>query len=188
MSPNWFIGLSVLAPQLHERIGAPPPGVRLVHRDDLHLTLAFLGAIDEARARDAWAERHRLAPLAPSQPMGFGAVVGLGNPRRPSALSARLVVGEAEFRDAIARARDAMHDAAGVAREQRPPLPHITIARMRRSATDREHRAALAWATSLDLRDVPASVERVALYTGRSGPGERQYRTVEDDALPCAPA
>ncbi|HEU4405252.1 MAG TPA: 2'-5' RNA ligase family protein [Polyangiaceae bacterium] len=186
MSPNWFIALRVPAPDLRERLGAPPPGVRLIHPDDLHLTLAFLGDVDETRARAAWAERHRLAPLGPSQRLGFGAVVGLGNPRRPSALSARLAEGDAEFRAAIARARDAMNDASGSPREQRPPLPHVTLARVRRSAGPREHEAALAWARALDLGGLGALVERVALYTASSGRGERQYREVEEDALPGA--
>jgi RNA 2',3'-cyclic 3'-phosphodiesterase len=184
MSPNWFIGLRISVPGLRERLGAGPPGVRLIHPDDLHLTLAFLGEVDEAKARAAWAERHRLAPLGPSQRVSFGAVVGLGNPRRPSALSAHLREGEAELRDAIARVRDAMADAAGAPREQRPPLPHVTIARVQRSASSREHGSAIAWARGLNLRSFEALVERVALYTASSGGSERQYREIEEDDLP----
>ncbi len=187
MGPNWFIALAVPAPGLLERVGPPPAGVRLVHPDDLHLTLAFLGNVDEAAARAAWAERWRLAPLGPSM-LGFGRVTGLGDPRRPSALSAHLIAGEVEARAAIARVRDAMHDAAAVAREGRPPLPHVTIGRVRRSAGDADHAAALAWARGLDLGGVGALVERVALYTRRAGAGagERQYRALEQDALPDA--
>ena len=184
MRPNWFIALPVPARDVGERLGAPPPGVRLIHPDDVHLTLAFLGAVDEEKARAAWAERRLLAPLGPAQPVSFGRVVGLGNPRHPSALSAHVVAGEAELCDAIARVRDAMHDAAGVARERRAPLPHITLAHIRRSATAGERKNALAWADALDLGGLAAVVERVALFTWSENRSERQFRAVELDVLP----
>ncbi|HEU4537397.1 MAG TPA: 2'-5' RNA ligase family protein [Polyangiaceae bacterium] len=183
MGPNWFIGLAIAAPGLRERLEGAPAVVSLLHPDDLHLTLAFLGDVGEARARLAWAERGRLAPLGAAARFDFGSVVGLGNRRRPSALSARPGSGEAELGAAIASVREAMQGVAGAERERRPPLPHITIARVRRAASDAEHAEALAWARGLDLRGVGAVVARVALYSAGDAPGGRRYRDVEREAL-----
>ncbi|MCU0685786.1 MAG: hypothetical protein MUF34_26690 [Polyangiaceae bacterium] len=183
MGPNWFIGLAVAAPGLRERLGEPPPGVSLLHPDDLHLTLAFLGDVGEERARLAWAERGRLGPLGPSTRFDFGSIVGLGNRRRPSALSACLGSGEAKLGAAIGRVRDAMQDAAGAERERRPPLPHVTIARVRRSASEQEHGAALAWARDVDLGGLGALVEQIALYSAGDASGGRRYRRVDHEII-----
>lgn len=186
MGPNWFIALAIAVPGLRERLGEAPPGVSLLHPDDLHLTLAFLGDVGEERARLAWAERWRLTPLGPSACFDFGSIVGLGNCRRPSALSACLGAGEARLCAAIAEVRGAMQGAAGAEREQRPPLPHVTIARVRRSASEQEHGAALVWARGVDRSGLGARVEQIALYSAGNASGGRRYRSVEQELI--APA
>lgn len=169
MSANWFIAFRVHAPSLD--LEAPASGVRLFDREDLHATIAFLGGIDEQRARAAWeAAAVSLAPRA----ITLGRVVPLG----ASALSA--IVDDADIAAAIGAARDEMHRAAGTPPDTRPPLPHVTVARVGRRA-DRE--AAVAWASRLHLETVAARIDDVALYTWAEDRKARLFRVVESRLL-----
>ena len=169
MRPNWFVALRVTAPSLV--LPVPPSGVRLFDAEDLHATIAFLGGVDERRARAAWdAAAIALAPRA----ITLGRVVPLG----ASALSA--IVDDAEITAAIGAARDEMHRAAGTPLDTRAPLPHVTIARTGRRA-DRE--AAIAWASELRLESIAARIDEVALYTWAEDRSARLFRIVESRPL-----
>ena len=55
MGASYFVAFPVAAePWLERALAGAPPGVRRLHPDDVHLTLAFLGAVTEERARAAW--------------------------------------------------------------------------------------------------------------------------------------
>ena len=181
MKPNWFVALPVSPGDWFARVSNPPPGVRLFHPDDLHLTVAFLGGVEEAAARAAFAEA-RAIPL-PAQAVRLGDVVPMGNPRRPSALSARLHAGNEAVARAITSVRDAVCDAAGAPREQRPALPHLTVARPRRTATYDERREAVGWAASLDLGAPDVVLDAIALYTWSSERRERLFTIVDRASL-----
>lgn len=181
MRPNWFVALPVAPGPWLARLGALPAGVRAFHPDDLHLTVAFLGAVDETRAHAAFARALPL-PLAPCDAT-LGDVVPLGNPRKPSALSARVVAGEAEIARAMTAVRDAICDAAGAPREQRPALPHLTLARIGRTASRSERAEALRWAASLALGEPRVEITRVALYTWSAERSTRQFRSVASEPL-----
>lgn len=184
MKANWFVALPVPAAGWFERVGEAPRGVRLFHPDDLHLTVAFLGAVSEEAARRGFAEA-RAFPLRVREAL-LGPVVPMGNKRRPSALSARLLEGEREVAQAITTVRDAICDAAGAPRELRPALPHLTVARPLRSATYAERSSALEWATSLDLGAPRVSLTCVALYTWSAERRERLFAIL--DRVPLAAA
>ena len=186
MRPNWFVGLPVEAGSWLARVTSPPEGVRIFHADDLHLTVSFLGTVSEDQARAAFAEARAL-PLAPTT-VRLGPVVPMGNRRRPSALSARLLDGEREVAEAITHVRDAVADAAGAARESRPALPHLTIARPRRTATHDERAEAVRWAATLDLGAPSVLLHEVALYTWASERKERLFTIVDRHALTAAKA
>jgi 2'-5' RNA ligase len=182
MKANWFVALPVLAGGWFESIGEAPKGVRLFDREDLHLTVAFLGSVAEREARLGFAQARAFA-LGVCE-ITLGRVVPMGNPRRPSALSARIVEGERELSEAITNVRDAICDAAGAAREHRPALPHLTIARPRRTATYAERAAALGWAAALDLGAPRLVLSSIALYTWSEARKERLFARVEEVNLP----
>src|SRR5687767_13682907 len=117
MGANWFIALSVPAGAWFLRIPEAPPQVRRFGAEDLHLTVAFLGAVSEEAARAAWQE----AQAWPSGAIDveLTRVVPMGRPSRYSALSAELGKGHSEVERAIASVRDAMADAAAIPREHR---------------------------------------------------------------------
>jgi 2'-5' RNA ligase len=173
MKASWFVGLVVTAPSLRAALIGAPPHVRIQHADDLHATLAFLGAVDEASARAGWGAL--VCDLGPRE-VTLGAVVPLGSEKSPSALAA-LVHDDAITR-AIADSRDAICDAAGARRETRPALAHVTLARIVKGATPAERQAAIDWASRLVLGDTKARIDRVALYTSAADREERRYRVI----------
>jgi 2'-5' RNA ligase len=184
MRPNWFIALPVPAePWFRERVAAqPPPSVRLFHPDDLHLTIAFLGSVEESAARRAW----ELASLwrQGAVSVSFGEVVGMGPPAEFSALSALLESGRAEVEEGMRACRDPMIAAASARPELHPIKAHVTLGRPRRDARQSGRNAALAWALRLPLRDLTVELSEIALYTWPEDRRERQFRTVERLRLP----
>ncbi|NUO52309.1 MAG: hypothetical protein HOV80_25940 [Polyangiaceae bacterium] len=180
ITATWFIALPVAVGPWFERLPPPADKTSIFHPDDLHLTIAFLGRVGEERALAGW-ERFRW-PLGPTT-VSLGDVVGLGNPRRPSALSALLVRGREEVEDAMGESRVGAIEAAGAEPDERPPKAHVTIARPSRSAGSRERARAVEWAKTIDLRGAEVLLDRVALYASGSGPEGRRYRQVRTVTL-----
>ena len=104
------------------RMPPTPARVRVFAPSDLHVTLGFLGRVQEAEAAKAWALIDKY-PAFRSVIGSFSRVVPLGNPRKPSALSAMIDEGRDAFSEMIAQARGPMLAAAGAPEDTRPPLP-----------------------------------------------------------------
>ena len=172
MGVNWFIAFSVVAPNL---VLTPPSQVRAFHTDDLHATIAFLGSVGEARARAGW---NALSIAFPPREVRLGRVRLLG----ATALSS--IVDDTELARTIGETRDPICRAAEARIDERPPLPHVTLARIARRATPAETSDAIAWAHGLALENVPARIDRVALYAGLSDRTTRMFRIVESRTPP----
>ena len=162
MRANWFIGLPVPAGPWFAAL-QPPAGVRLFGLEDLHVTVAFLGAVDEARARAAF----ELAQDFPLRALSvtLAQVEALGSRRRPSAFSALLGEGRAEVEHAMGATRGAMWERAAAREDTRPPIAHVTLARPERRANHVQREAALAWAKQLVLGAPRCQLTGIALYT-----------------------
>jgi len=183
VSPNWFVAFPVdLGPYLSRLV--PPRHVRLFASSDTHLTVAFLGAVSEDLARRAFAESP--APALPPTDLRFEGVALLGPRKKPSAVSL-IAGGEGATAVAacMARLRDPLLAAAGAPPDARPPLPHVTVARVQRKAAAEERRAARAWAEALPLPRADARVSELALYTWSEDRAARLFRIVE--RRPLAP-
>lgn len=185
-APNWFIALSVPARTVDGdawfpgRVGPVPPGVRRFVPEDLHLTVAFLGPVTPAQAEAAWGlARWGGGPVEAS----LGRVVPMGNPRRPSALSATVSEGREPLVALLRALTGPLLAAAGAPPERRDPLPHITLARPTRAATEAQRSAAIAWAGGIELGDVRVRLEELALYTWDEERRERMFRVVGRRAL-----
>ena len=174
MAGNWFVALSVPAVPWFSRVPESPHGVRLFHPDDLHITVAFLGACGEEAAQLAF----DVAPKWPTSTVDvtLGAVEPMGNPRRPSAFASLVSDGAGTLRDAIVVVRDEMCARAGARLDERAPRPHVTIARPRRSATGPERKEAATWARSVVLRDPCIRLSRLVLYGHSTDPSVRLFR------------
>jgi 2'-5' RNA ligase len=191
MQANWFIALRVLEGAFLTAL-EPPAQVRLFAPEDLHITLAFLGKVDEARARASFAlaqsffssrtDPRASTPLAPLS-TELGDVVALGARRRPSAFSALPTRYRREIEAVMTATRDVLCDAAGCARETRPALAHVTLARPSRRASAHEIELARLWATGLDLQSPTIRIESVALYTWSSDRARTLFQIVAEDPL-----
>lgn len=165
------------------RLGSSPPRrVRLFAAPDLHVTLGFLGAVEESAARAAWARTGDFDSFRTVQGSFLG-VEPLGNARKPSALSAIVEDGKAPLSAMISEARSPLLEAAGAREDTRPPLPHMTLARIQRRASGAERREALRWASTIDLSGATFRAESIALYTWANDRRERLFQTVEQRDL-----
>jgi 2'-5' RNA ligase len=179
VSANWFVGLPIAAGGwLAPLLGRVPPGLRHLHADDLHLTVAFLGPIDEERAHRAFAVVEGEELLGGEARLG--GLRALGNPRRPTALSIEIEGSVAH--DLVAQLRDPLTVAAGRPLETRAILPHVTIARPARDASTATRCALAGWAETMPPLGVDVVLDRIALFTAAAR-GERRYREVLTRAL-----
>jgi 2'-5' RNA ligase len=175
-APNWFVGIPIPSEGWFDKlVPLPPGGLRRFHPDDLHLTVAFLGSVEEVQARAGW---DALGWDLPPTTATLGQVVPMGAPHRYSALSIELVQARTAIEQALGRCRDAICDAAGVRREHRPPKAHVTIARPSRRAGEQERSAGLRWAQRLDFHQQPVLLDSIALYTWSDDRRDRQFKVV----------
>ncbi len=183
---NWFVALP-LPPeagwQLHQE--GLPQGLQRLHPLDLHLTLAFLGPCGEERALAAW---HALAALhSPALRITAGPWLALGPSRHPSAYGLGLAGGQTALNALITRWRPLALQAAQRPPDPRPPLPHITLARPRRSRPEEIS----DWLSSAPRPSAAAQLEELALYrwsSTRQVPGEPHFQIVRRRRLEGAEA
>lgn len=177
---NWFVALRVPAADWLARVVSDAPAdLRLFHAEDLHMTVAFLGHVDEAAARGAWARRsvHQRFEVT------LGTLAALGPRRRPSAISALLSRGAERAAAIIGLERDGMLAAAGRPPERRAPLAHVTVARPARKASAAARTRALSWASAKPAIDATLTIDSLALYTWSDDRVARLFRVVEVAAL-----
>lgn len=166
MRPNWFVALRCQVGDWYDEMltASPPPQcVRVFAPEDLHLTVAFLGAVKAPAAERAFA----LASLWPTAPTlaRLGSIRAFGPKHRFSALSVVLTEGRVEIEAGMAACTNAMRAAAGLAAQTRPPVAHMTIARPQRRASDDERARALSWARALPTAGWTLRIDELALYT-----------------------
>lgn len=179
MKPNWFIALPVPADRFPpESLSDLPPGLARFHPDDLHVTLAFLGPVDASRALAAWCAA-TLLPM-PDFRVGIVTARALGAPTRPSAYG--LVVDDADGRLAryIDAHRDRLRLAAEVPAEDRPALPHVTLARPPRQGGAVIRQRAEQWLATYRPPAVDLHLDRLALYTRAHDRRQRRFRRVAE--------
>ena len=178
--PNYFFAFPIDG-QFVASLPPLPPSFRLLHPEDVHLTLSFLGACGQDAAERALTALGDALRREPRQNLdvSLGEVVPMGPKREYSALSALLERGRAPTIEHIAGLRDVVSEAALGRREQRAPKPHVTIAKPRSRVTDAGREAGLVWASTLNLRAIEARLDRLALYTWSEGNRrERLFRIV----------
>jgi len=134
--------------------------------------------VEESDARRAW-DRIGDYPSFQRVTGSFSGIEPLGHPAKPSALSAMVDAGREPLAEMIAEARETLLSAAGAPEDTRPPLPHMTLARIQRRANAAERRHALRWAHTIDLRGVTFTAPSVALYTWADDRQERLFQIVE---------
>jgi len=149
---------------------APQARVTWVTGDRLHITVQFIGHVDEAKAD---AIRSALASPLPITPFdltvaGVGTFPPRGNPR---VVWAGLTGGRDRL-ITVGRLVGERLAAAGVAAEERPYNPHLTLARVRDAAGLRAQ-ALVARAGDIDLGTT--RVDAITLFESRLSPKNPEY-------------
>ncbi len=182
MQPNWFFALPVPAhPWLAEVLRNLPSSCRPFAPDDLHMTLAFLGALPPNRVSSMVALLEKIE--APAFEISLGPILALPSPIRLSALSFSVRSGHDCAAALIAAHRDGLLAAAGAKPDGRPPLPHITVARPGRRFGQEGQAAALAWAAACEPPPTTIAITSVGLYTWSEDRQDRQFRIVAQRPL-----
>jgi 2'-5' RNA ligase len=173
MSVRLFVGLA-LDPLLADALAGLPaglPGARWVEADNLHLTLRFIGAVDEDRGYDL---HHALsairAPAFELELAGFGTFGG----RHPHSLW----VG-ATPQPALDFLRDKVDSAlvrAGLPPEPRRFSPHVTLARLGRDTP--LYRVQDFIAHNSPFRAGPAPVDAFTLFRSHLSHAGADYEAV----------
>lgn len=175
-------GIANIAAELGRqcRVVGAGDNIRWIAETNLHVTLKFLGEVDEARTQ---AIRETLAdPLvvAPFEVSFRG--VGAFPPNGPL----RIVwIGAAQGGDSLRQVYDAVERRLGpfgFAPEDRPFRAHVTIGRFRRP--ERRHAAAVRRILQETAAGADACrIDHVTLYESRLGPGGSEYVALHRCAL-----
>lgn len=179
--PNFFLALPTPVDPFADSPPPPPP----LHRFDvpeLHLTLAFLGAVTAEAAMRAF---DLAAASVDRSPLVFqpGPVEPFGPRGRFSALSAVPAGDATPLANRMSEVAAIAFPAAGLRPETRPPRPHMTLSRVPRQATEVEREAALDWARTLKPCVPRMQLDRMALYTWAPDRPRRLFVIVREIAL-----
>lgn len=149
------------------------PGARWQSDEQLHLTLRFVGAVERPVAEDVAASLAQVVAPAPSV-----ALAGVGQFERRGAAEA-LWAGVAPHAP-LAQLRRKVEQAclrAGLPPERRAYLPHVTLARLSRSAGASP--AIDRWlAEHLALASAPFRLDHLMLYESHLGPAGADYEAI----------
>lgn len=149
---------------------------RFLQREQLHLTLKFLGwvdpdrvpALEETTAREAAAH----APIE----VRFAPVTAFPSPRR-----ARVVVAQLQDRasqlSALASSIEDAVEAFGIPREQRAFRPHVTVARIKRPGNAED------LVEASQLSDLAFRLDELRLYQSILKPSGAEYVALRSEAL-----
>ena len=125
--------------QIQEAESQREIGWRWTGRDQLHLTMKFLGEVDEAQAARAAKLLEDVAAVGACT-LGLGGFRYLPDARRARVLALELS-GDLERLQALREQIERTFESKGFERERRPFFPHVTIAR--RNERERHLRADL---------------------------------------------
>ena len=136
------------------------PGARWRNAEQLHVTLAFYGEIDERRADDLALELERAQGTGPFE-IELAGVGAFGDAHRSHTLWAG--VAPCERLNVLAGRCKAAAERAGVTMEKRTYHPHVTLAYLN-SQTDQARLGAWVAQNNL-LHSPPIRIDRFGLYS-----------------------
>ncbi|WP_087972135.1 RNA 2',3'-cyclic phosphodiesterase [Oceanobacillus rekensis] len=96
------------------------------HREDLHITLKFLGEVDDNNIQQLIKELQTVGKI-PAMDLNVGGIGTFGNPKKPRVLWAGV-----ERTDSLSKLQQVVEDGAvqiGYEKESREYRPHITLAK-----------------------------------------------------------
>ena len=171
LHPRTAAELAQLGAELRARASRLAPAAKLtwVPVDRMHLTVRFIGEVDEGQAPRV---REALAMPAAVAPFDL-ALTGLGvfpPSGRPRVLWVGLGAGREQVL-ALEREVSARLDACGIAGEARPYSPHLTLARVREGSGLRSR----DWLADAATHTRVTPVEAITLFQSRLSPKGPTY-------------
>jgi 2'-5' RNA ligase len=158
-----------------EELRGASPQSKWVRPSDCHITLAFLGQVDDAKVPAVVAAVEEAAAGHAPLSLRFGGGGGFGRPRRPRVLWAS-VEGDTEALAAVQKAVTGALEPLGFPPEDRPFKAHVTLARARNPGGDA---GLAACAEDLAARDFgEARIEEVILFRSDLSPAGPRYTPV----------
>jgi len=176
--PRLFTGLEIprhVADSLSMMRGGLP-GARWIDPENYHLTLRFIGDIDDALARDIAGLLGRVQ-RRPFE-LRLDGLLSFGG-RKPRALVAQ--VSQIAPLMELQAEHDRMLQRLGLEPEGRKYTPHVTLARLRDSSS---HQVADYLAARGHFRSMPFEVSRFVLFSSRASIGGGPY--IVEEAYPLA--
>lgn len=166
------------ARQLRDRAeGSAPGGFTWVADENLHLTLHFIGHVDEAREAAIRASIGTHLPIAPFEVV-LAAAVAFPEHGHPRVIWIGVKAGSEGLRS-VHDLLGARLQAAGVAIEARPYSAHLTVARARETRDRRGDGRKRAWREILDTAGdtvgVQWRVDAVTLFESHLSPKGPRY-------------
>ena len=153
------------AMRLIERFQRTEPNFKWVARDNLHLTLNFLGDVDERNINEVCGVVADVAGTMAPFDVGYASVGAFPNAARP-----RIVwIGVDQGHDDVSRLQQNVADdlsVLGFPKESRKYRPHVTIGRARRGGRPVSELAELVESES-DFRAGDVSVNEVTIFASR---------------------
>ena len=155
--------------------GVIPARLRWARPEGIHLTLKFLGEVDEARLPDLTAALTAAAAQAEPFTLTGGPLGAFGGAARPRVLWAG-VGGATEALDKLARAVDGACRPLGFRPERQPFRPHLTLARVPDSVPAVEAARITGALTRVAPPSLPPfTVSTLTLVRSELGPGGARY-------------
>ncbi len=173
-----FVGLALPEPVALaiDRLNDAMPGAHWVEPENLHITLRFIGDIDEGDAEDVHHELMRVR--APAFQLSLSGIGAFGQGRKTRALWVGVEKNQAL---GLLQGRvDAAVVRAGQPHEPRKFVPHVTLARFRSGPADRIQNFIVA--NNL-FRAGPFGVGHFVLFESEMGAGGSVYHTLESYPL-----
>lgn len=163
---------------------SPSDGIRWSSREQVHVTLRYLGEQPDEQIEQALAAAREVASRAPPFELGLGTLGAFPSLERPRIVWLGIGAGGRELTH-LASDLDASLGQRGFPREERPFVPHLTIARVKPRDDERAtaHRLASAGASAgLAAPPPQARVDEFVLMQSETRREGARYTVVE--ALP----
>ena len=167
--PRLFTGIEIPAGigQALDMLRGGLPGARWIDRENYHITLRFIGDVDDVAAREA---AHVLGRVErPAFDLHFDGLTSFGG-RKPRAVVASVASEQALFD--LQAEQERLMRRIGLEPEGRKYTPHVTLARLRASSTldVADYLAARGY-----FRTAPFHVGAFVLFSARASTGGGPY-------------
>jgi len=175
--------LAALSQLIHGLRASALQGMSLVAAKNIHLTLKFLGNVNTDQIPGLTSTLDSLASKATSFALELGDVGGFPNLKRTRVLLVDLAGDMQPLEKLVGLVEDAC-ESMGFNWETRPFSPHLTVARMRESASPEDRRKAGEVFTSLPWSSgLPAPIDSFKLIKSTLTPEGPIYETLHTVAL-----